>query len=58
MRLLDLAASLGLSLLVTAGFEAALGLYARLAWSSPEGVYACVWIFLWTWAIFSVLPHF
>jgi hypothetical protein len=53
VRLLDLAASMGLSLLITAGFAAALGLYTHWAWSSPNGIYACEGIFLWYWAFLS-----
>jgi hypothetical protein len=53
VRLLDLAASLGLALLITAGFAAALGLYTRWAWSSANGIHACEGIFLWCWALLS-----
>jgi hypothetical protein len=51
--LLDLAASMGLSLLITAGFAAALGLYTHPAPSSPHAIYACGGVFLWSWAVFS-----
>jgi hypothetical protein len=52
-RLLDLAASLGLSLLITAGFAAALGLYSHTAPFSPHVIDACGGVFLWSWAVFS-----
>jgi hypothetical protein len=52
-RWLELAAPLGLSLLITAGFAAALCLYAHLDFSSPHLVHACGGLFLWAWALFS-----
>jgi hypothetical protein len=53
VRLLDIAVPMGLSLLITAGFAAALCLCTHSAWSSPNGIYACEGIFLWCWALLS-----
>jgi hypothetical protein len=53
VRLLDLAAAIGLSLLITAGFAAALSLYTNLSPSSPHVIDVCEGIFLWSLALFS-----
>jgi hypothetical protein len=55
VRLLDLAASVGLALFVTAGLAAALGLYTGLTLSSPHLISACEGFFLWSLALFSVV---
>jgi hypothetical protein len=56
-RLLELAAPIGLSLLVTAGFAAALGLCTELTVSSPRAINACVAFFLWSLAPFSCVTN-
>jgi hypothetical protein len=53
MQLLELAARLVLSLFITAGFAAALNLYADLSLSSPNVIRACEGIFLWSLALIS-----
>jgi len=53
VRLLDLAAPLGFSLLITAGFAASLDLYTSLTPSSPHVISACEEVFFWSLAPFS-----
>jgi hypothetical protein len=53
MQLLALAARLGLSLFITAGFAAALNLYADLSLSGPNMIRACAGTFFWSLAASS-----
>jgi hypothetical protein len=56
-RLLGLAAPIGLSLMVTAGFAAALGLCTNLTLSSPQAIDSSAAVFLWSLVPFSCVTH-
>jgi hypothetical protein len=56
-RLFDLAIPMGLSLLITAGFAAALGLYTNLTLFSPHVIDACVGFFLWSWGFLACVTN-
>jgi len=51
LKSLDLAARLGLSLFITAGFAAGLSLYAGLTFADPNMVRACEGMFFWSSAL-------
>ena len=53
LRLLAHIAPIGLSLLITTGFTAALGLSSKLTVSSPYAISTCMWVFLWSLALSS-----
>jgi hypothetical protein len=57
LRLLGLAAPIGLSLMVTSGFAAALGLCTNLTLSSPQAIDSCVAFFLWSLVPFSCVTN-
>lgn len=57
VRLLELVAPIGLSLLVTSGFAAALGLGTNLTLSSPQAIDSCVAFFLWSLVPFSCVTN-
>jgi hypothetical protein len=52
-RLLEIGASIGLSLLITVGFVAALGLSSPHPWFRPWEIHMYEGLFVWCWVILS-----